>query len=592
MSVTRYPVLAFAAAAILSALLAPQSALSLQNQPPAGVLDGGGLEVRSNLLQNPTQDTLSPLNRDPAIQPGRLGNFVTPWPQSPGYGWNKQQRQDGSPQAGWSGTTEDLGAGNPFFSGASSGQQDEDGKASPWPAFDRDAFGLAESLDELDKEASRPNGEPEEIESPETESPRRTFETSGRVDVIRQRYPDGKVQIERQVTQDREGNYYSHGTWKLFSPQATTLADGTFQFGLMEGPWRRWHSASREGVFAMQPFDQFTGPFLSTVNFTGGKLDGLWQIHDSSQRKIMELAYELGRRQGTATWWWPSGTKMREIRFDRNLIDGYWIEWDAQGKVTRRDEFIRGRQLIRETEEFRPGQPQYLAWFVAAKLSFDGEDNWWDARPAAYQSAGERIQHGPVALWYENGQPMMQGQFRAGVRHGTFTWWHANGQKKLSGQFDRGKKTGTWTWWHESGMKSTEGNYGADEPEGLWIWWDTEGQVTQRKMLGSATGDQPELTEPGEPTRGDLPASGGDLPEATENPPELEEIPIDDGTNPIPEVVPSDSSPPSSPDAETPPLIQPPNSGDSTPGPNSEQRMLEEIQGLEQDLLSPPAQDG
>lgn len=566
---------------MFSALVCPPVS-AFQNHPPAGVLDGGSLEVRSSLIQDPARNALSPLNRDSASQPGQLGNFVTPWPQSPGYGWNETRGADGAPAASWPGTTEDLGAGNPFFTNSQGGAQDPAERNGSLPAFDRDAFGLADALDELDKAAAdKGAGEPEEIENP-----RRTFETSGRVDVIRQRYPDGKVQIERQVTQDREGNYYSHGTWKLFSPQGKTLADGTFQFGLMEGPWRRWHPASREGVFAMQPFDQFSGPFLSTVNFTGGKLDGLWQIHDSSQRKIMELPYELGRRQGTATWWWPSGAKMREIRFDRNLIDGYWIEWDAQGKVTRRDEFIRGRQLIRETEEFRPGQPRYLAWFVAAKLSFDGEDNWWEARPAAYQSAGERVQHGPVALWYENGQPMMQGQFRNGARHGPFTWWHANGQKKLSGQFDRGEKSGTWTWWHESGMKSTEGNYGDDKPEGLWIWWDAEGQVTQRKMLGAATGDQPELIETGEPARGDLPA-------ATEGSPEPEEIPVDDGTSAnSPPPATAEPGPALTPEIDAQPPIMAPDPSGSGTAPVIDEQTLEEIEGLEQDLLSPQGQNG
>jgi hypothetical protein len=141
-------------------------------------------------------------------------------------------------------------------------------------------------------------------------------------------------------------------------------------------------------------------------------------------------------------------------------------------------------------------------------------------------------------------------------------------------------------------MKSTEGNYGDDEPEGLWIWWDTDGQVTQRKMLGSANGDQPELTEPGEPSRGDLPASRGDLPATNDNPPEPEEIPIDDGSNASPEVTPLDSPSTQSPETDTPPPIQQPNPGDSNPASDAEQQMLEEIQGLEQDLLAPPAADG
>src|SRR5262245_2176489 len=37
------------------------------------------------------------------------------------------------------------------------------------------------------------------------------------VEVIRERYPDGKVRVERQVTLDADGNYVNHGPWKWYS---------------------------------------------------------------------------------------------------------------------------------------------------------------------------------------------------------------------------------------------------------------------------------------------------------------------------------------------------------------------------------------
>src|SRR5690349_15541026 len=40
----------------------------------------------------------------------------------------------------------------------------------------------------------------------------------GEVEIVRERYADGKVRIERQVTLDADGDYVNHGAWKQYSP--------------------------------------------------------------------------------------------------------------------------------------------------------------------------------------------------------------------------------------------------------------------------------------------------------------------------------------------------------------------------------------
>lgn len=568
-----------------------------------------GLPFRSSLYRQPDKNAMAPVSSGKESVPGQLGNYVRPLqtPQDPGFSPTSGAAGLPSVNSGWANSGSRQDPANPFFQSQSGprpnpGSTGSTQRKPEWPEPDRELFEALGAIDELDEAVDDAAGQV----PPDR---KRSFETSGRVETIQQRHEDGSIQVERQVTQDSEGNFFSHGSWKLFSPQGQSLAEGAFQFGMMEGPWRRWHPASREGVFAMQPFDQFQGPFLSSVNFTDGRMDGIWQIHDAGRTKIMEIPYELGRRQGTASWWWPNGQKMREIRFDRNLIDGYWIEWNQQGQVIRRDEYLRGRKLVRETEEFSPGQKRLLAWFVDAKLKLDGLDNWWEARPAAYTATGERIQHGPVASWFENGQPLMQGQFRAGKRHGSFSWWHANGQKQLAGQFEQGKKTGLWTWWHESGMKATEGRYIDDVPTGTWTWWDAGGQVTDRKQMGenappgpegpalepapkpeNSTGILPdggmEEITPGLP---DSPAGGGAQPSLDPQPdapgktvdPGSTDPPLNEGSGPLPLLA--------------VPLLNPPP--DAAPGAGASvlpaekptgQGDLEEIQAIEKSLAPKP----
>ncbi len=313
---------------------------------------------------------------------------------------------------------------------------------------------------------------------------------------IRQRYPDGKTQLMRQVIQDEDGNFYNHGPWQLYNRRGELMASGQFIEGLMDGTWERWHSLDSSGMFRTQPFPQFDPPFVSQATFSEGKLDGVWVILDRHQRKIVEVPYQAGRRNGAATWWYPNSERMRVINFKDGLLDGPLMEWDDRQQLTRNDEYIEGRKLIRETSYFRPRQKSAEKFYLDSTMVLDGDDNWWAAQPAEYRQEGDRVQHGPTLAWHANGQRKMTGQYQNDVRVGSFFWWHENGTRALSGQYRQGDKTGTWTWWHVNGIKSIEGTYENDEPVGVWTWWNEEGQVVDQEEFGEGGGSSDVLVRP------------------------------------------------------------------------------------------------
>ena len=305
-------------------------------------------------------------------------------------------------------------------------------------------------------------------------------------EIIVQRYPDGKPQIEREVVQDEEGNFYNHGFWQVYSRQGNIIAKGQYRNGEMHGLWERQHTKESSGLFSTKPFNLFQGPFTSTATFKNNQLDGMWTLTDYYERKIFEVPYAKGKRDGTATWWYPTMTKMREVTFQDGTIAGRLLEWDEQNKITRNEQFLAGKKVIREVTFYRPKQKETEKYFLDAKLEIEGEDNWWDAQPAPMLSAGEKLQHGPTYSWYDNGLPKMKGQYVDGNRVGRFTWWHANGNKQLEGEYERGNKVGLWTWRHENGMKSIEGNYENGKAVGIWRWWQTDGKIEAEEDLSEA----------------------------------------------------------------------------------------------------------
>jgi len=117
-------------------------------------------------------------------------------------------------------------------------------------------------------------------------------------------------------------------------------------------------------------------------------------------------------------------------------------------------------------------------------VELNGEDQWWDAKPAELVVTGEDSEQGPIRSWYQNGQSKMFGNLEDGLRVGRFVWWHENGVKQSMGSYDaQGQKTGQWIWWHDSGMKSIMGQYKEDEPDGVWRQWDLDGKLTREKTF-------------------------------------------------------------------------------------------------------------
>ncbi|MEE2826032.1 MAG: hypothetical protein VYE64_05345 [Planctomycetota bacterium] len=320
--------------------------------------------------------------------------------------------------------------------------------------------------------------------------------SAGQQETIRTRYPNGKVQILKNVMQDERGNFFNHGIWRLFNEEGEVLAEGRFEQGLMEGRWQRWHPAGSGGLFTTEPFNEFQGPFLSSATFSRGELNGAWIVYDQQRRKILEIPYREGKRHGRAIWWYPSSNRMREAQFQDGQLDGSLKEWDRQNRLVRNDEFISGKKIVRNTSYYQPQQKESESYFLDTELELSGEDNWWDAQPASFAMRGDAMQHGPISAWHDNGQLKMKGQYLENNREGQFTWWHQNGQRSLSGTYEEGEKTGLWTWWHANGMKRIQGSYEADMESGNWTWWDEEGQLVSTEIMTPAQSTG-ELMQPG-----------------------------------------------------------------------------------------------
>ena len=312
------------------------------------------------------------------------------------------------------------------------------------------------------------------------------------LEVIIQRYPNGRPRIVRHVAQDAEGNYFNQGPWQVRTESKKIVADGYYEKGLMDGQWRREHAADSTGLFDTRPFTLFKGPFLSVARFSEGKLDGVWTIYDRNRTKIFEMPYKEGVRHGMAVWKFPNQTTMREATFKNGLIDGEILEYE-EDKVVKREQYVGGRKIVRNTTFYRPKVKRSEEYFLGSKLEPETEDDWWEAKPTPFLSRGSETQDGSSMTWYENGQPKKRGQFKDGLPVGQFTWWHSNGNKRIEGFYVDGEKSRRWTWWYENGLKQFEGTFKDDQPVDIWRAWFDDGKLRTEKDY--STSDEPDESE-------------------------------------------------------------------------------------------------
>lgn len=313
------------------------------------------------------------------------------------------------------------------------------------------------------------------------------------VEVIRERYPDGKVKIERQVTLDANGNYVNHGPWKLYSPSEIIIAEGQYDMGQRVGNWTRWLGKNDSKVFGQTPFNRFKAPYASQATFTNGVMDGDWLVVDADNKKMLQVSLTEGKRNGLMIVYQPNGKAFRQASYDHGVPTGDVLEADIKtGELKRVATYVDGRRIITKTAHFDKNRNRNRSrkdeeakkseeMFLAATTVEKTPDSFWSVTLAEYGQQGKDLLHGPSKMWFENGKLQVEGFYQQDKRSGTFTYWYETGQIAATGEFVDDKPNDVWVWWHQNGQKAAVGKYRAGALIDDWRWWSDNGKLAQER---------------------------------------------------------------------------------------------------------------
>lgn len=348
------------------------------------------------------------------------------------------------------------------------------GKLRQW------GFGATVALAALPTWADEPArlGEPKPLNNAAVEP---ALVPSGEHEVVRERYPNRNIKVERHTAQDADGNFVNHGTWTMWDEQGRVMGSGEFNQGQRTGTWIRNYVAGECELVNGPLGKQFAAPFVSTAHFEQGEIEGAWTLVDSKGRNVFEWNFKQGKRHGQCVWYYPNGEVWREIEYVNGEPNGEFIEWTPDGQILAAEKYVNGHRELMQVEWHSPGVKKTEAQYLMARELTQVTIDWWNGiyRIKVTGREGQDQRHGPWTTWHKNGQIAGEGEYRFDQPEGKFTFWHENGQKSIEGQYIAGNQTGRWTWWHDNGQKSIAGEFENGEQIGAWNWWLADGKLTE-----------------------------------------------------------------------------------------------------------------
>lgn len=324
------------------------------------------------------------------------------------------------------------------------------------------------------------------VEEPKQEATSEAKASDVVTELVKERYPNGAIKIEREVAQDREGNFVLHGVFRQFDERGALLCEGAHEQGQPVGVWKRYYAANHAPLFATSPYKDFAGPFTSQANFSEGQIDGKWTICDAKQRKISEIDFVGGQRHGKAAWFYPNGTLLSQATYDRGRVHGDVMKWGPDASLLGKEAYTHGRKLAPKVEYYDAEHKRSEIFFLHAPMVVKTPDNFHAATLATFEQRGQDEKFGSFRVWHANGQLARQGEFRYNLPVGKATWYYANGQKQMEGTYVDGKQEGSWIWWHQNGIKQIAGDYRDGVATGKWQWWKEDGKLAQKSNMTSA----------------------------------------------------------------------------------------------------------
>lgn len=236
-----------------------------------------------------------------------------------------------------------------------------------------------------------------------------------------------------------------------------------------------------------------TAPFFSNENRKSGVIVGLNRFGDTA------YVSNLKQSQLNGNWrsWYPGRTLCDSGRLVKNIPDGEWKGWYANGQVKFVYHF-NARKLAALKDELRR-QPKTKFYYIATKspeiaASYYNAEKIFGHKTSSRSSVflSKQINHKPREVKHltqlvENNTDVNEENcylppFTEALLHGNFTEYYESGKVKKTGVYINGLREGMWEEYAENGIKAV-GTYHHGYPHGEWRYYSEAGKLLKWKRF-------------------------------------------------------------------------------------------------------------
>jgi len=309
-----------------------------------------------------------------------------------------------------------------------------------------------------------------------------------------------------------EGNRKAHlldSTWKFYDDSGSLKMEINYLQGMKNGI-RTTHRENerieenfiddlKQGITSYYYPD---GQLKKTVIYVDGLEEGIAQEYAEDGRIIQLITYKKGfisnrerinrfdnegKKHGNWKYFFDNGNLKLECIYKHGLRNGYYKEYDIDGKLLFAYKFVDGekQEFVAELTKLDVKTEYYPDGKVKVKATYK------DDKPEGVWR--EYTEDGKIdkSYIYKNGVIIGEGIItEAGEKTGSWKEFYDNGVLKGEGFYDDDTRVGPWTFFHRNGEVEQQGTYDSiGRSEGVWNWYYASGILHRKESFKNGLAD-------------------------------------------------------------------------------------------------------
>lgn len=360
------------------------------------------------------------------------------------------------------------------------------------------------------------------------------------------RYPNGSVSSEGLIkngkpegfwksfyvtgvkkSEGRRTSYLLDSIWVFYDQSGDTTEKINYLYGKKNGWYYKYKKDPGRGVYVWSK-ELFAGDrkegtayiyyqdgkVHQTYTYNKGKKEGLSKEYDEDGNIITLLEFnndflvsrerinrtdKKGLKQGEWKDFYPNGDIKSERTYKDDLMQGYYKEYDKQGKLVLTMLYENGA-LVKSRVEDEPDIQIVTKHDENGLLTYSGP--YRNNIPVGvHRDFGKDGKVTNAYVYNDNGLLLSEGIIdEAGNRNGKWKDLYPDGKIEAEGQYSENRRSGQWKFYRTDGKVVQTGSYNNGRPDGLWNWYYDNGALLKEEeyFQGQRDGASTEYSETGE----------------------------------------------------------------------------------------------